>query len=163
MTRIVLGVGSNVDRRRSIRAGLGALRERFGELTISPVYRCPAEGFDGAEFFNLVVVCRTSLSPGAVDRELKHIEDGLGRDRDGQRWSDRTLDIDLLLYGDATGDVEGIELPRDEILRFAFVLKPLSDLLPDEHHPVDGRSYQELWQVMAATGHSLTPVTDLAL
>lgn len=56
------------------------------------------------------------------------------------------MDIDILLYGDETGLCCGIELPRPEITENAFVLQPLSELLPDRVHPASGMSYLELWQ-----------------
>ena len=77
---------------------------------------------------------------------LKALEDQHGRRRDTPRFSARTLDIDILTYDNVTGSVEGVLLPRQEILENAFVLWPLAELAPKEKHPVMGVSYAELWR-----------------
>ncbi|MBL4582557.1 MAG: 2-amino-4-hydroxy-6-hydroxymethyldihydropteridine diphosphokinase, partial [Gammaproteobacteria bacterium] len=77
---------------------------------------------------------------------LKRLEDRLRRDRLQARFSGRTMDIDILLYGSESGMVCGIELPRPEVTENAFVLQPLSELLPDAVHPATGMSYLQLWQ-----------------
>lgn len=151
MPRIYLSLGSNVDRAISISQALTELEAVFGPLEISPIYESSAEGFDGDPFWNLAVGCATQLSPGAVDRELKSIEAKLGRQREGQpKFSDRTIDIDLILYGGQTGMIDGITLPRDEIDRYPFVLKPILDLLPHGVHPVSKEPFAELWRTMAS-------------
>jgi 2-amino-4-hydroxy-6-hydroxymethyldihydropteridine diphosphokinase len=146
MPRVYLGVGSNIERERYITAGLDALQDLFGELTLSPVYDSAAIGFDGQPFLNLVAGVDTDLGVGDMARRLRHIEFEHGRLPDASRFSARQLDIDILTYGDATGVVEGVELPRGEILENAFVLRPLADLAPDDCHPVEGRTYRELWR-----------------
>jgi len=145
MARVFLGLGSNIERERYITAGLDALCVRFGPLELSPVYDCPAVGFAGQPFLNLVVGMHTGLSVGALARELRHIEVEHGRPPDAPRFAARQLDIDILTYDALAGAVDGVELPRGEILENAFVLRPLAALAPAECHPVDGRSYRELW------------------
>jgi len=76
---------------------------------------------------------------------LKAVEDSNGRQRNVTRYSSRTLDLDILIYGDQVGQPEGVELPRREILKNAFVLKPLAEIAPDELHPTEQRSYGALW------------------
>ena len=83
-------------------------------------------------------------------RRLRAVEDACGRDRSGPKFSPRTLDFDLLIYGDFVSTDPAIDVPRDEILQYPFVLKPLADLAPEARHPVVGRSYAELWAEMAA-------------
>ncbi len=143
--RAWLSLGSNVDPRRQIAAALTALRQRFGELVISPVYESEAVGFNGDNFHNLVVGIETELQAPELVRVLRQIETVQGRVRGQEKFAPRPLDIDLLTYGERIIDQDGVQVPRDEILRYAFVLLPLSEVAPYERHPIDGRTYRELW------------------
>jgi 2-amino-4-hydroxy-6-hydroxymethyldihydropteridine diphosphokinase len=145
MARVLLGVGSNIERERYITAGLDALQVLFGDLDLSSVYDSPAIGFEGQPFLNLVVAADTDLGVGELARQLRHIEVEHGRPANATRFSPRQLDIDILTYDDLVGVVEGVELPRGEILENAFVLCPLAELVPDGVHPVVGESYARLW------------------
>ncbi|MBZ2190091.1 2-amino-4-hydroxy-6-hydroxymethyldihydropteridine diphosphokinase [Alcanivorax sp. JB21] len=155
---VYLSLGSNIDREHNIRSGLDALAAAFDRVQISPVYESEAVGFDGEAFLNLVARIDTALPVGALAERLREIEAAHGRVRGQKKFSSRTLDIDVLTYGDAVGVIDGVELPRDEILKHAFVLQPLADLAPDERHPVLGKTYtallaekdfsrQALWQI----------------
>lgn len=146
MHRVYLSLGSNVERERYIRAALDALVQQFGLLQISSVYESEAVGFQGDNFYNLVVGLETDLDVAALSACLKGIEDDNGRERTGPRFSGRTLDIDILTYDDLAEAVSGVELPRDEILKNAFVLLPLAEIVPDGRHPVLQRTYADLWQ-----------------
>ena len=143
-TQVYLSLGSNIDRDHNIRSGLDALEAVFGELTVSPVYESEAVGFDGDAFYNLVVGIRTAMSVAELTACLKEMEKDHGRVRGEKKFSSRTLDIDILTYGELTGTVDGVQLPRDEILKHAFVLKPLVDLVPDAVHPETGRTYRQI-------------------
>ncbi len=146
MVWVWVSVGSNIERERHVRAALDDLRARFGPLRVSPVYETPAEGFEGDPFYNLVAGFDTSLAPEALHPALRAIEDAHGRQRGAEKFSSRTLDIDALTYGDAVTDAGGKHLPRDEITRYAFVLKPLADVAGEQLHPELGRSFGELWE-----------------
>ncbi|WP_296898383.1 2-amino-4-hydroxy-6-hydroxymethyldihydropteridine diphosphokinase [Thiohalocapsa sp.] len=156
--RCWISVGSNMDRERSIRGAIADLRAAFGPLVVSPVYETEAVGFEGEPFYNLVVGFDTPLGVAAINQTLRNIEDAHGRVRGPNKFAPRTLDLDLLTWGEATGILDGYELPRDEILKYAFVLAPLADVAPHERHPVDGRSYAELWAEMAATTGALARI-----
>lgn len=145
MTRAYVSIGSNIEPERNVRYAVAALRERFGSLAVSPVYETPAVGFDGDDFYNLVVGLDTDASPEALTDIFHAIEAEAGRRRGGARFSARTLDIDLLTWGETVRESPPPALPRGEILKYAFVLKPLADLAPDAVHPVAGRSYAALW------------------
>lgn len=146
MPRVFLGLGSNIERERYIVAGLDALAGLFGELTLSGVYDSEAIGFSGQPFLNLVVGIDTDLSPGTLSRQLRHIEVEHGRPPNASRFSPRQLDIDILTHGQLTGTVEGVVLPRPEILENAFVLCPLAEVAAQELHPGVGKTYADLWR-----------------
>ena len=148
MARVYLGVGSNIERERYITAGLDALAGLFGDMDISPVYDSEAIGFEGQPFLNLVVGVNTDLSVAELAKQLRHIEFEHGRPENASRFSSRQLDIDILTYDDLVGVIDGVELPRGEILENAFVLWPLANVAPDEVHPGDGRAYAVLWNEM---------------
>jgi 2-amino-4-hydroxy-6-hydroxymethyldihydropteridine diphosphokinase len=157
MARAYLSLGSNVEPRRYLRAALEELRQRFGEIAVSPAYRSKSVGFDGPDFVNLAVGLETDLSPEALNAWLHALEDRHGRRRDVPRYSDRTLDVDIVLYDDLVRQGEGhLEIPRKE-LRHAFVLRPLADIAPDAKHPVDGRTMAELWAAFPAEREPLAP------
>ena len=147
--RCWISIGSNVDREASVRGALQNLRAAYGDLVISPVYETEAIGFDGEPFLNLVVGIRTGEPVGAINARLRAIEDAHGRVRGPDKFAPRTLDLDLLTYGAAVGVIDGCALPRDEILRYPFVLAPLADVAPAERHPENGRHYADLWAELA--------------
>lgn len=157
MTRVFLSIGSNIDRETNIRAGVAALRECFGELRLSTVYESEAVGFEGDPFYNLVAGFETDITPEELVAALRAIEDRHGRVRTGPRFSSRTLDIDLLLYGDAVFDAP-VVIPRKEITRNAFVLLPLAELAPDAVHPLTGKTYAAMWEAFDKASQPLWPV-----
>ena len=129
-----------------MRAALSALRERFGDVLASPVYRTAAVGYEGAEFLNLAAIVTVDLDPFALNTWLHALEEAHGRDRSGARFRDRPLDIDIVFYDDRVVDgADHLQIPRDE-LRHAFVLKPLADIAPEFADPRSGRTLRELWQ-----------------
>lgn len=146
MNSVYLGLGSNVNAEANIRSGIAALRELDPELLLSPVYRSPAMGFDGDDFLNLVARLSTSLTPLELKQALHDIEDGHGRRRDVPKFSDRTLDIDTLLFNDLWLLSPELEIPRAEILTAPHVLKPLADIAPDLPHPEREKTFAALWR-----------------
>ncbi len=157
MSEVFVGIGSNVEPERRIREALRLMRQRFGALRISPVYRNPAVGFQGDDFYNLVVGFQSNGQVAALNAALDEIEEQCGRLRGGPRFAPRTLDLDLLLYGDLVTE-SPVRLPRREILKYAYVLKPLVDLAADRRHPVTGRSFAEHWREFDAAAEPLVPV-----
>lgn len=155
MPRIYVGIGSNIDPGKNVRKGIRALRKRFGDLIISPVYESEPVGFTGDNFYNLVAGFDSQETCEAVAAALYEIEAGFGRSRDSARLSPRTLDLDLLLYGDRVIETGDLQLPRRDILDYAFVLKPLADVAGDQLHPVSGRSYGDLWSSFDRPGQKL--------
>ena len=145
MSSAYLGIGSNVNVEHNVRAGIAALRSAFGDVTLSPVYRSVAVGFSGADFINLVARVNTGMQPLELKEFLNQLEDSHGRKRDQPKFSDRTLDIDILLYDDLQLHGPELIIPRPEILKYAHVLRPLAELAPALIHPVTGSSIEALW------------------
>lgn len=145
MASVFVSIGTNIDRYTHVTAALDHLQAFFGALDVSQVYESEAVGFDGDNFLNLVARFDTQLPVAELSRWLKRLEDDYGRCRDSEKFSARTLDIDILTYDDLLGDVDGIELPRDEVTKNAFVLLPLSEIAADVQHPAYDRSYGQLW------------------
>lgn len=156
MARVYLSLGSNLEPQRYLLAALAELREHFGAIDVSPAYRSKAVGFDGADFVNLAVGLDTQLSPEALNDWLHALEDRHGRRRDVPRYSDRTLDVDIVMYDALVSDGPGhLQIPRDE-LKHAFVLRPMADIAPQLKHPLSGRSMAELWAAFPAASEPLT-------
>lgn len=146
MTSVLLSLGSNLEPARYLRVAVQELRDRFGAIAVSPAYLTPAVGFDGPDFLNNAVLLRTEMPLAELDAWLHALEDRHGRDRSGPRFSDRTLDVDIVFYGDAIVDGPGhLRIPRPE-LKHAFVLRPLADIAPDFVDPLSGRTLAALWQ-----------------
>jgi len=159
MTRVHVGVGSNIDRERNVRSGLASLVTTFGPLRVSRVFESVAVGFVGEPFFNLVVSFETTLPPASVALRLREIEFAHGRPAQAVKLAPRTLDLDLLLYGDVVAVTESFRIPREDVTRFAYVLWPLAELDGELRHPVDGRTFREIWaDFPRASAPGLAPV-----
>jgi len=146
MPEVFLSLGSNQDREHNISSAVQELRARYGELRLSPVYQNRAVGFDGDDFLNMVVAFATDISPQDLQQQFREIEDAHGRLRDGQKFAPRKLDIDLILYGDMVCDEESLRLPREDIVKYAFVLLPLAKLEPQGEHPELRVTYVQMWE-----------------
>jgi len=158
MSTAYLGLGSNVDARTNIRSGISALRKTFRSLDLSPLYESPAVGFDGEDFINLAARIETDQSPLELKHWLNDLEDRHGRARNVPKFSDRTLDIDILLYDDLYLLSPLLEIPRNEILTAAHVLKPLADLAPELLHPACRKTMAELWMEFPQKETGLIPI-----
>lgn len=157
MARLYISLGSNVDRHHYVRAGLSALKLTFGELTLSSLFASKAVGFDGAEFYNMVVGVSTDITIEQVAKALRDIEFANGREINAKKYSPRTLDLDLLLFDDLVIDAPA-QIPRAEITENAFVLWPLAEVAPLLKHPILNESYQQLWQKYDKSKQQITIV-----
>jgi 2-amino-4-hydroxy-6-hydroxymethyldihydropteridine diphosphokinase len=155
MAAVFFGLGSNESPEENLRLAISELRSRYGDLTLSPVYQSRAVGFEGADFLNLVVGLQSDDSPLEICTEIELIHNLTGRVRGSDKWESRTLDIDLLLYNDLVQDERPVHVPREDILQFSFVLRPLAEIVPDHVHPVTGKTFDEHWQAFDAESHPL--------
>lgn len=164
MARVYVSIGSNIDPVANVRSCLACLEGEFGALTVSSTYRSAPIGFEGDDFLNLVVGFDTDREPHALVDRLKRIEDRHGRRRAGRpRFSARTLDLDLLLYDDLILRAGGLELPSDEITRYAFVLQPLAEIAGHRCHPLLDRTYAALWRDFNADSTEQPPLRAVGL
>ncbi len=158
MSTVFLGLGSNIDATVHLRAGVAALRAAFAKVSLSPVYQTPAVGFEGNPFLNLAACVETELTPLELKSFLNELEAAHGRRRNVPKFSDRTLDIDILLYDDLYLVSPQLVIPRTDILRYAHVLKPLSDLAPKLVHPVKLQTIAEIWRAFQRTQPDISTV-----
>lgn len=152
MFRGYISIGSNIDRDNIIPSSLHALKKKFGNLIISSVYDTYPVGFIGDPFYNLVVGFDSDLEVKTVGKILKQMEADHGRIQGGKKFTARKLDLDLLLYGDLIISKGRMQIPRDEITRYAFVLEPLAEIAPKLKHPILHQTYAELWEAFDKTG-----------
>jgi 2-amino-4-hydroxy-6-hydroxymethyldihydropteridine diphosphokinase len=146
---VVLGLGSNRgDSREILRGAIRALKKNIlTNLREAPVYETAPWGItDQNWFFNTAVAGLFSGSPGELLEGVQRIEAAFGRDRSRERrWGERTLDIDILLFGDrVVSEAPVLEIPHPRLGERAFALVPLLDLLPMAADPHSGRAYRDL-------------------
>ena len=144
MRRTFVSIGSNVERELHVRCAIDELRARFGSVLVSQVYETESVGFSGDPFLNLVAGFDTDLELEELVDTLRDVETRNGRKRTAKRYGPRTLDIDVLVYGDMICEEDPIELPRSEITRQAYVLLPLAELAPNAQHPLLGERYADM-------------------
>ncbi len=140
--KVFVGIGSNIDQKFHIEACINALKNRFLNIELSPTYESSSMGFDGPNFYNLVASFDTNLEINILKQTLKNIEKDNGRSFGEVRFSSRTLDIDILYYDDLVD--EELNIPRNEILNFDFVLRPLHDISPGHIHPVTKKTHTRM-------------------
>ncbi len=158
MAKIYISIGSNIDAEKNIRLAVHALQDHYGKLILSSVYESEAVGFEGDNFLNLVAGVKTEEDVHTVVITLRRIEDENGRDRSGPRFSSRSVDLDLLLYDDLILKEEGLDIPRDEITKNAFVLLPLDEIASQLIHPVSGKTMCDHWLNYDKSSQKLWPI-----
>ncbi|GAK84659.1 2-amino-4-hydroxy-6-hydroxymethyldihydropteridine pyrophosphokinase [Vibrio ponticus] len=157
MITAYIGVGSNRERHKHIQAAIEELAQVGQQLRLSHIYECQAVGFDGSPFYNLVVELKTTQSLTDFSRALRTIELKWGREENAAKFEPRTLDLDIILFGEQVSSADP-KVPRDDIYQYAFVIQPLYELCPDLVVPSDGRTVAQIW----ASFQSPTVLTEVA-
>ena len=146
MSRVFVGIGSNINKEDNLRSCLNTLSGLFRNIRKSSVYQSAAVGFEGDDFYNMVVSLETTLTPEYVNKVFFEIEKRHGRKRSKNQFVARELDLDQLLYDDLIINKNGLCLPHKDLARHAFALKPMQEIAGDLIHPKIGIRFSELWQ-----------------
>jgi 2-amino-4-hydroxy-6-hydroxymethyldihydropteridine diphosphokinase len=161
VTRVLVAAGSNVEPHANLRRALDALTRHYPALVRSTAYRNRAVGFEGEDFINLVVGFDTDDDVRTVLEHLHEAEALCGRARNAPKWAPRSMDLDILLYGDRICDEPGLVLPRPDLLRRAYMLGPAAEIAPGTVHPTLGVTLADLWRNFGQGEHPLV-AEDLA-
>jgi 2-amino-4-hydroxy-6-hydroxymethyldihydropteridine diphosphokinase len=142
MTLAYIGLGSNLGDRESL---IRRAAELIGATRLSEIRETEPWGYEQQpRFLNAVAEIETALAPRRLLDHLLDVEARLGRERVGPKWGPRTIDLDLLLYGDETVDEPGLVVPHPRLLEREFVLEPLADLVPWLKIPGNGTVHDAL-------------------
>lgn len=158
MTVVYVAAGSNVEPEKHLSLALQALAAAYGPLTLSPAYKNKAVGFEGADFINLVVGFDTGQAVADVRKQLQKIEAACDRPPDAAKWAPRTMDLDILLFGDLVSHEPGLVIPRPDLVKRPYMLKPMSDIAPDVRHPTLGQTMRALWDEFPGGEHAMVEV-----
>ena len=158
MSEVYVAAGSNVDPERHLRIAAKEIARVFPGARFSGAYRNAAVGFEGEDFINFVVGFSTELPVEAVVAELQRIEGLCGRTRDAPKWAPRSMDLDILVFGDRVCDLPGLVLPRPDLLKRPYMLGPMAELAPDFLHPTRLSAMAQLWENFDRAAHSMVRV-----
>jgi 2-amino-4-hydroxy-6-hydroxymethyldihydropteridine diphosphokinase len=160
MARAFLSVGSNIDPAGNMKKALALLCRQSDIRAISTVYLSPAEDRpEQAPYYNCVVEIETGVPPLEFKYSvLRKIEEAMGRRRTEDRSAARTIDLDLILYGEMIMSVEGLTLPDPQIFRRAFIASPLHELSPELRLPGTGEAVAEI--AAALPENTMTPLKE---
>ena len=158
MSEVYVAAGSNVDPERHLRIAAKEIARVFPGARFSGAYRNAAVGFEGEDFINFVVGFSTELPVEAVVAELQRIEGLCGRTRDAPKWAPRSMDLDILVFGDHVCDLPGLVLPRPDLLKRPYMLGPMAELAPDFLHPTRLSTMAQLWENFDRAAHSMVRV-----
>jgi 2-amino-4-hydroxy-6-hydroxymethyldihydropteridine diphosphokinase len=156
--RVHVAAGSNLEPEKNLARACEAIRHAWPDAVFSRAYRNVAVGFDGPDFINLVVGFSTSQPLDAVIARLHAIETQCGRPRFAPKWASRTMDLDVLLYGDRVEKTAEYTLPRPDLLKRPYMLGPMAEIAPDVVHPTAQKTMAQLWSEFDRDGHALDPV-----
>ena len=154
MARAFIAVGSNINPAENVRRALIRLAQTAVVRGVSTVYLTEPVGCqDQASYYNCVIEVETDVGPQDFKcRVLLPIETSLGRTRTADRYAARTIDLDLILYGDLVVNQTGLVLPDPDIVHRAFLAAPLCELAPDLVLPGSGRSVRDIAAELSRQG-----------
>lgn len=158
MPQVYVAAGSNIEPERHLAMAVRELERQFPGIRFSRWYRNRAVGFEGEDFINLVAGFATDLPIAELLQVLHAIEALCGRPRAAPRWAPRSMDLDVLLYGDLVRQEPHLKLPRPDLLKRAYMLGPLAELAPDLVHPTERRTIGELWRRFDRAAHPMVQV-----
>jgi len=136
VTKAYVGLGSNLGDRETL---IRRAAEAIGAVRLSTISETEPWGYEAQpSFLNAVAEVETVLGARQLLDQLLDVERRLGRERVGPRWGPRTIDLDLLLYGDLVVDEPGLQVPHPFLAQRLFVLEPLAELIPEQRIPGNG-------------------------
>lgn len=155
-------LGSNIEPGAYLPQAVARLAKLGRILNVSSAYRNPAVGPAGQpDFVNLAVRLETDLPPSELRASLRSIEVDLGRERTGDPYGPRIIDLDLSLYGGHDADLDGLLIPDPDILKRAYLARTLAQLDPHFIHPVTGQTLEEIADQLTQGPGDLVPLPDL--
>jgi len=143
MPEVYVSIGSNIEPKININRTKSELNKLFN-CKFSKDYCYPSEGFEGKDFTNLVASFSTEINVKDLKDIFKRIEGEVGRDSSQAGFTDRVIDIDIILYGMLILDADYLTLPSPEIENYLFVLEPLVEIAGNSRHPVTGERYKDI-------------------
>jgi 2-amino-4-hydroxy-6-hydroxymethyldihydropteridine diphosphokinase len=158
MPRVFVAAGSNINAEQNLARASREMARSFPDVQFSPWYQNKAVGFAGDDFINFVAGFTTDLPLHAVVSRLREIEELCGRPRQAPKWAPRSMDLDILLYGDLVHEEPGLKLPRPDLVKRPFMLGPMADLAPEVVHPTLHVTVGELWRQFDQAAHPLVRV-----
>jgi 2-amino-4-hydroxy-6-hydroxymethyldihydropteridine diphosphokinase len=155
--------GSNIEPEKHLLRAAHELKRSFPGARFSRCYRNRAIGFEGPDFINFAAELPVQGDATALRTELQRIEALCGRAPDAPRWAPRSMDLDVLLFGDEVFSLPGLIVPRPDLVRRAFMLGPLAEIAPTVVHPRELQRLDVLWQQFDRAAHPLIAIElDLA-
>lgn len=146
LNTVYLCLGSNIEPRRHLAFAVNKIKSDFSSTKISSVYATPAVGFEGDDFLNLAVELKTQVSLAELLAYTDELEQQAGRVRVKRgNFDSRTLDVDVVLYGNLVGMHEGREWPSEDLTEYGHILMPLAEIAADMREPLSGQSFKQLW------------------
>ena len=156
--RVFVAAGSNVEPEKNLARACAEIKHSWHDVVFSKAYRNVAVGFDGPDFINLVLGFTTPQPLDAVIARLRAIETQCGRPRFAPKWASRTMDLDVLLFGDVVEKTADYTLPRPDLLKRPYMLGPMAEIAPDVMHPTANKTIALLWKEFDRDGHAMNRV-----
>ena len=156
--RVFVAAGSNIEPEKNLARACAEIAHTWHDARFSRAYRNAAVGFDGPEFVNLVLGFSAAQPLESVIARLRAIETQCGRPRYAPKWASRTMDLDVLLYGDRVEQTSEYTLPRPDLLKRPYMLGPMAEIAPEIVHPTANKTIGELWHSFDRDAHEMTPV-----
>lgn len=145
-TTAYLCLGSNIEPRKNLAIAVNSIQSNFQHCSVSSVYQTPAQGFEGQDFLNLAIKLTTQMTLAELLSYTDQLEQAAGRVRVQRgNFDSRTLDVDVVMYGDLVGTYEGRVWPAADLRDYGHVLKPLAEIAQHSKDPFTGNTFEQLW------------------